>query len=134
MSEKFERKHDDFVKKFANRDYGYCDPALKKSMHRAAAAYLRELASALGFDKSQYDVRSNPAGIACSGEITLHTDSLYVQINESFSERGKLQLLIRGCKSRRDYAGMHNNFANFRIGNAKEVIGVCMLSRRKEAA
>lgn len=134
MNEKFEKKHDSFVKKFANRHYGYCDPLLKRSMHRAASAYLRELAAALGFDKSQYDLRSNPAGIACSGEITLHTDTLYVQINESFARHGELQLLVRGCQSRRDFAGMHNNFASFRVGNAKEVIGVCMLSRRKEAA
>jgi hypothetical protein len=43
---------------------------------------LLALAAALGFGAGDYDLRSNEAGIAVSGEITLHADRLYVQASQ----------------------------------------------------
>lgn len=86
-----------------------CDDVNKGKFHRAAMKTLRDLASKMGLSKDQYDVRSNKGGHAVSGEITLHTDSVYVQICGSFSGNG-MQVLYRTCKGRKDYSGGTNNF------------------------
>lgn len=51
------------------------DPAAKRLFHSRARSQLRCLATALGLPPGSYDLRSNPAGIAVSGEITLHTEA-----------------------------------------------------------
>ena len=54
--------------------YARCayDPEVKQRFHTAARARLRRLATTLGFPSGSFDLRSNPGGIAVSGEITLH--------------------------------------------------------------
>lgn len=90
---------------------GYSDEAQarKDTMHLAGAKFLKTLAKNLGLSASQYTVRSNKAGIAVSGEVTLHADHLYVQLCSSFSRPG-LQLLYRSCQSQKDYSGGQNHF------------------------
>lgn len=85
------------------------DDINKGKFHRAALKALKELAVKLNVSKESYDVRSNKGGHAVSGEITLHTDSLYVQICQSFNSN-KMQILYRTCKSRKDYTGGTNHF------------------------
>lgn len=104
--------------KIANKDYGYCDPADKKLLHSRSMRFLRELAAELGYQPGSYDVRSNKAGIAVSGEITLHTPDLYVQVCEDFFGPG-MQLMIRGCKHRKDYTGHTNRFVKI-VGKSPE--------------
>jgi hypothetical protein len=94
----------DFGKAVAN------DPAAKRLFHSRARTQLRRLATALGLRPGSYDLRSNPAGIAVSGEITLHTDRLYVQASQSAMGNGS-GILFRTCKGRKDYVGGPNNFA-----------------------
>jgi hypothetical protein len=59
------------------------DAKAKRLFHRHARAQLLKLAEALGLQPGEYDLRSNEAGIAVSGEITLHADRLYVQASQS---------------------------------------------------
>lgn len=83
--------------------------AAKDAMHRQGATFLRKLAASLGLQKGDFDIRSNRAGIAVSGEVTFHSDDLYIQMSEScLGERG-LSLLYRTCSNRKDYCGHTNN-------------------------
>lgn len=93
-----------------NQDCAY-DEAQKRRFHATARARLRQLADALSLPAGSYDLRSNKAGIAVSGEITLHHDCVYVQVSQS-SLGHDPGILIRTCASRRDYRGGHNNFAS----------------------
>lgn len=79
----------------------------KRQFHRRAKQRLKELATRLGLQTRDYDLRSNLAGIAVSGEITLHAEHLYVQASQS--AMGAI-LMYRTCKGRRDYVGGHNQF------------------------
>jgi hypothetical protein len=90
------------------------NPEAKQRFHTAARARLRELADYLGFAPEDYDLRSNVAGVAVSGEITLHHDTVYIQVSQSCMgpENG---VLIRTCEGRRDYTGGRNHFAPLRL-------------------
>ena len=63
------------------------------------------------FGDAHYDLRSNEAGIAVSGEITLHADRLYVQVSQP-ATGGGYRHPVRSCRDRRDYVGGVNNFAS----------------------
>jgi hypothetical protein len=87
------------------------DPEAKRLFHTHARRQLLALAAALGFAEGDFDLRSNEAGIAVSGEVTLHADRLYVQASQpaTGSDTG---ILFRSCEGRRDYVGGRNNFAS----------------------
>jgi hypothetical protein len=84
--------------------------AAKRLFHTRARRQLKKLADALGLPPDGYDLRSNKAGIAVSGEITLHTDHLYVQASQP-AFGGDTGVLFRTCQGRKDYVGGPNNFA-----------------------
>lgn len=90
------------------------DEHQKKAFHRTAAKRLRALALLIGWDKTEYDLRSNKAGIAVSGEITLHHERIYIQISQ-FTRSTADGILYRTCRGRRDYTGGHNNFADLAL-------------------
>jgi hypothetical protein len=94
----------DFTKRVAY------DPEAKRRFHDRARRQLRALAAALDLAAGDFDLRSNEAGIAVSGEITLHADRLYVQVSQS-AMGAKFGILFRSCRGRRDYCGGVNNFA-----------------------
>lgn len=56
-------------------------------------------------------MRSNAAGPAVSGEVTLHSDELYVQVS---CNGGGGEVMYRRCRRRRDYTGERNNYAPMR--------------------
>jgi len=58
------------------------DAEAKRLFHSRGKPQLRRIATALGLEPGSYDLRSNQAGIAVSGEITLHGDHLYVQVSQ----------------------------------------------------
>ena len=91
---------------------GYSDAAnaRKNKFHSLARRRLRQVANALGLTSKDYDLRTNKAGIAVSGETTLHTDTLYIQISAGFSGLG--EVMFRACDGRKDYSGRANHFAN----------------------
>lgn len=90
---------------------GYSDAAAtrKKAFHAKGKTFLKQLASEIGLPAGSFDIRSNIAGVAVSGEVTLHAETIYIQIAESFGFQG-LRILFRTCKSRKDYGGGQNNF------------------------
>lgn len=96
--------------------YARCayDPEQKRQFHLTACARLRELAAALRLPPSGYHLRSHAGGIAVSGEITLHSDDVYVQVSQPFGgfDSG---VLIRTCRGRCDYVGGRNHFAPLRL-------------------
>ena len=69
--------------------------------------------------RPRLDLRSNPAGIAVSGEITLHTECLYVQASQSVMGNAN-GILFRTCKGRKDYVGDSTNFASLDLLNRPE--------------
>lgn len=93
----------DFAKSVQN------DESLKSVFHHQAQLRLRELAAKLGLEKGQFEIRSNKGGVAVSGEITLHTDTMYIQVSQSCMG-ASCGVLIRRCKNRQDFAGGQNNF------------------------
>ena len=97
----------------------------KHLFHREARKRLKALAEALKFPREAYDIRSNKAGIAVSGEATLHAENLYVQVSQpaTGSDSG---ILIRTCKGRKDYTGGRNNFAPLSyLDNIGGLAGYC---------
>lgn len=87
------------------------DATRKKEFHNLATRRLRQLAGLLGFDKADYDLRSNMGGVAVSGEVTLHHERVYIQAAQSAigADSG---ILIRTCEGRKDYTGGPNHFAS----------------------
>lgn len=92
---------------------GYSDEgqAAKEAFHREGVKFLSALAKALGLKAGTYDVRSNKAGMAVSGEVTLHSDDLYLQLSESCMGPG-VKAMYRTCDSRKDCCGHQNHFAD----------------------
>ncbi len=81
----------------------------KDQMLRNARMFLARIAEeVLGLAKGQYDLRVNQAGPAVSGEATLHTDRLYVQISQW--SVGNRTVLYRTCNGRADYTGGTNRW------------------------
>lgn len=124
--------HADLYRRYGKENFSYCDAALKRGLHKDSAAYLRMLATELGFDRKDYGIRSNEGGIAGSGEITLHTDTLYVQISQWAMDGDNISFLIRGCKSRKDCTGMGNHSMHLRSHNVEALLGMCEHAKRRE--
>lgn len=107
------------------RDLSYCDPQEKSRAHTKARKVLRSFAQEfLKLTPDSFEVRSNPGGIAVSGEVTLHTDpfgdnsmGIYVQIGQSWLGPGH-SVMYRTCDGRRDYTGHMN-----RWGNVADLLG-----------
>ena len=92
------------------------DAEAKRLFHSRARSQLRRIAIALGLEADAYDLRSNQAGIAVSGEIILHGDHLYVQVSQSAMGYHS-GVLFRTCKGRKDYSCGSNNFASLDLLN-----------------
>lgn len=82
----------------------------KARFKKEATALLRKVAKILGLEKRTYNLRYNPAGIACSGDAILHMDDVYVSFNLDCMD----SVLVRTCKGSKDYAGGPNRFYTFR--------------------
>lgn len=87
--------------------------APKERFHREGKELLKYLAAELGIEG---DIRSNKGGIAVSGEVTFHGDSVYMQLSQPALSGGKNSLLIRSCKGRKDFAGGTNYVRNLSDG------------------
>jgi hypothetical protein len=96
--------------------YARCayDTEVKQRFHAAARVRLRLLSKTLGFQPGSFDLRSNPGGIAVSGEITLHHECVYIQVCQPATGADS-GILIRTCEGRRDYTGGRNHFAPLRL-------------------
>jgi len=91
---------------------GYTDEthAQKVNAHRLAREVLKKLArDYLMLPVQEYSIRSNMGGPAVSGEVTLHANTLYLQIGQSMSPGACI--LYRRCNGMKDYSGGRNHFA-----------------------
>ena len=97
----------------------------KHRFHREAKKRLQALAQQLNMPRETWSIRSNKAGLAVSGEITLHAETLYVQVSQSAISAG-MGVLIRTCKGRADYTGGPNNFLPLAwLDNLEALAGYC---------
>jgi hypothetical protein len=86
----------------------------KEVFHKLGRSFLRQLAKELELPPKSFDLRSNQGGMAVSGEVTLHAEKLYVQLDESAIGGGGITVLYRSCRGRRDYSGGSNQWAHMR--------------------
>jgi hypothetical protein len=107
------------------------DGEAKRAFHNHARRRLKQLANALGLAPGSFDLRSNPGGMAVSGEATLHADHLYVQAYQPATGQDS-GILFRTCRGRKDYCGGSNNFASLDLLNrpedlARRINAVCRI-------
>jgi len=86
------------------------DGEQKRAFHCQARIALRALAKELRLPEVAYDLRSNRAGVAVSGEIILHGETIYIQVCQPATGPDS-GILIRTCEGRRDYEGGRNHLA-----------------------
>lgn len=82
----------------------------KEAYHNAAKAVLRKVATAIGVRTEERDIRSCKGGIAVAGEVTLHTEGLYLQIRPN--SHLPFDVMFRSCQGRKDYTGGPNHWAH----------------------
>ncbi|MBO9375517.1 hypothetical protein GG804_01940 [Sphingomonas histidinilytica] len=87
------------------------DARAKKLFHSDGRKALKRLAAALGLADDSYDIRSNKAGPAASGDITLHGEEVYVQLSLSALGPGH-EVMFRRVKGRKDHCGDRNRWAS----------------------
>ena len=81
----------------------------KKEFHRLGVYTLKALAEELGLLEPDYEIRNNMGGIAASGEVTLHSDNLYIQLSQS-SLGIRHGFYWRSCNGSRDFCGGKNQW------------------------
>lgn len=86
------------------------DADAKRRFHSQGDAVLRRLAQELGYGKGDFDLRHNQGGIAVSGEITLHSDTLYVEISQT-ALGPEMGFMWRTVRNRKDYTGGQNQWS-----------------------
>ena len=79
----------------------------KVHFHKEGPRLLKTIAADLGI--TDFDVGSNKGGMAVSGEVTLHSDVLYLQLFESSVGASGIRLLYRNCKGKQDFTGGRNH-------------------------
>ena len=82
----------------------------KLEYHRLGKQVLRAIAKEMGLQSGTYDIRSNLGGTAVAGEVTLHSDNIYIQFCEPMNG---LEVLYRSCNGRKDYSGGRNNWMRY---------------------
>jgi hypothetical protein len=101
--------HPIFFKK-ENEINGYSETSAhnKQQFHTCGRALLTELARLLGIGEAA--IRSNKGGIAVPGEVTLHSEQLYIQLHMASFAGAGARLLYRSCKGKQDYTGGQNHY------------------------
>jgi hypothetical protein len=82
------------------------DQEAKELFLKMSRILARMVADGLGLSPSQYEIRVNKGGIAVSGEVTLHSDGIYVQFGQGILD----SFLCRTCKGRKDFVGGQNHY------------------------
>jgi hypothetical protein len=96
----------------------------KAQFKKLSMKLLRALKAELEVDA---DLRYNAAGIACSGDATYHSDSVYVSFN---ADGMGLGILYRSCKGRKDYTGDRNRWFSFNQLRQHGVAGLASVCAR----
>lgn len=82
----------------------------KETFARIGKKIAREIAKLMELAPGTFDIRYNKAGSAVMGDLRLHTDSLYLTLEPSCTGLG---FMYRSCKSRKDYTGGRNQWAQY---------------------
>lgn len=81
----------------------------KAEFKRVGTQFMRRLAAGLGCSRREYDVRFNAGGSGVSGDLVLHTETLYVSIAQRPGIVAETrQFMARMCANRRDFVGGPN--------------------------
>lgn len=83
---------------------------IKKEYKSLGRRILKEIVKELGLQKGEYDIRWNPGGIAISGDHILHTDKIYIMLDDNC---GSGWFAWRTCKGRKDYTGGPNQIVHW---------------------
>lgn len=83
--------------------------ANKKAFHAEAKKVLRQVAKKMDLSTGDFDIKSNQAGVAVSGEIHLHTDGLYITISGPIF-MDKTEIMYRQCNGRKESTGGANQW------------------------
>ena len=86
------------------------DAAAKDLFHVEGRAALRRLAAALGLSEGEFDLRSNRGHVSQSGEITLQTDEVRVQLSLTSLGSGH-EVNYRRVRGRHDHLGDRARYA-----------------------
>ena len=92
--------------------YSEAGAARKERFHFLGRKLCKQIAEQMGLKPGEYDIRSNKAGIACLGEVTRHTEGLYLQFGGSVTPCG-LGFMYRHCEGRKDYTGGRNMWMQY---------------------
>ena len=98
------------LRTLALRGVAYDEPA-KRLFHTEGRAALQVLAKALALGAGSFDVRSNKAGPAVSGEVTLHAEMLWVQLSLGPFGPGR-EICFRRVQGRGDHIGERNHWGS----------------------
>jgi hypothetical protein len=85
--------------------YSFSNQCGKESFHRLGRSILKAVSEQMDLPKGSFEIRSNKAGMACLGEVTLHADGVYIQLGGS---RPSDRFYFRSCKGQKDYTGGAN--------------------------
>jgi hypothetical protein len=83
---------------------------LKKEYRNLGRRILKHIAEELNLAAGSFDIRWNPGGVACSGDHTLHTDTVYLALHDNC---GLGWFYWRTCKGRKDYTGGGNQIVRW---------------------
>ena len=79
----------------------------KEKFMEGCEAIAYKLADLMGLPKGSYEVRWNAAGIACSGDVHLHGERIYVALEQGALSRD-MGFYYRNCNGKKDYCGGRN--------------------------
>lgn len=91
------------LKSLANADNPNRDSAAKKEFHLDSKAFLRSVAKALAMLPTDFNLGSRKGGSGAAGEITLHSDRLYIQVFSWYTV--DISGAYRACRGRQDFSG-----------------------------
>jgi hypothetical protein len=77
----------------------------KQEYRRLGRKFLKEVAKMLNLAQTDYDIRWNAGGIACSGDHILHHEKFYLHFSDNI---GSGWFYFRKCAGRKDYRGGMN--------------------------
>ena len=89
-------------------DLGY-DSVRKHALHAEAVRLLRQLGKALSLPRTEFEVRWNEGEIAVSGEASLYTDRVWVQVCQSVYRLG--DVMFRATTERGSCGHGQNHWA-----------------------
>lgn len=110
LSEIAEIRRHPVLRTLARRGVSY-DEGAKRVFHAEGRAAMRRLAEALQLADGSFEVRSNRAGPAVSGEVTLHADEVWVRLSLDVWGAGR-EIAFRQVRGRDDHCGDRNRWAS----------------------